>query len=62
MLAFEAVGVLLLVALIAGVALGIRTRESTESISPDANSNSSTTSALDSGAKFDTQSSIKAHS
>ena len=61
-LAFEAVGVLLLVALIAGVALGIRTRESTESISPDANSNSSTTSALDSGAKFDTQSSIKAHS
>lgn len=61
-LAFEAVGVLLLVALIAGVALGIRTRESKESISPDTNRNSSTTSALDSGAKFDTQSSIKAHS
>lgn len=61
-LAFEAVGVLLLVALIAGVALGIRTRESKESISPDTNGNSSTTSALDSGAKFDTQSSIKAHS
>ena len=61
-LAFEAVGVLLLVALIAGVALGIRTRESKESISPDTNRNSSTTSALNSGAKFDTQSSIKAHS
>ena len=61
-LAFEAVGVLLLVALIAGVALGIRTRESKESISPDTNRNSSATSALDSGAKFDTQSSIKAHS
>lgn len=58
-LAFEAVGVLLLVALVAGVALGIRTRESKESVAPDSGSMDS---RGDSGAKFDMQSFTKAHS